>query len=46
MDILYTQSGIKLELASIAALQYSLNIAFTIKDFSPSWRYGKTPLLR
>ena len=32
--MLYTLSGIKLKLATIAALQYSLNIAFTIKDFS------------
>ena len=31
--MLYTLSGIKLKLASIATLQYSLNIAFTIKDF-------------
>jgi hypothetical protein len=29
----YTLSGIKLKLASIATLQYSLNIAFTIEDF-------------
>ena len=32
--MLYTLSGIKLKLATIATLQYSLNIAFTIKDFS------------
>ena len=30
----YTLSGIKLKLASIATLQYSFNIAFTIEDFS------------
>ena len=29
----YTLSGIKLKLTTIAALQYSFNIAFTIKDF-------------
>ena len=32
--MLYTLSGIKLKLASIATLQYSLNIAFTKEDFS------------
>ena len=30
----YTLSGIKLKLASIVTLQYSLNVAFLIKDFS------------
>ena len=30
----YALSGIKLKLATIAALQYLLNIAFTIEDFS------------
>ena len=33
-DVLYTLSGIKLKLATIATLQYTFNIALTIKDFS------------
>lgn len=32
--VFYTLSGIELKLATITVLQYSLNIAFTIEDFS------------
>ena len=37
----YTLLGIKLKLASIATLQYSLNIAFPIEDFPT--QYGNMP---
>ena len=40
--MLYTLSGIKLKLATIATLQYSFNITFTIEDFPTQltvWQY-------